>query len=61
MMSKRNVIGLLATTSLLAGALAPAANAAIALDRTRVVFDGSVQSVSLSVSNQNKQLPYLAQ
>ncbi|EPR1089666.1 MULTISPECIES: fimbria/pilus periplasmic chaperone [Serratia] len=35
--------------------------AAIALDRTRVIFDGSVQSVSLSVSNQNKQLPYLAQ
>ncbi|KMJ11043.1 molecular chaperone [Serratia marcescens] len=61
MMNKRNVIGLLATTSLLAGALAPAANAAIALDRTRVIFDGSVQSVSLSVSNQNKQLPYLAQ
>ncbi|WP_048326253.1 fimbria/pilus periplasmic chaperone [Serratia marcescens] len=60
-MNKRNVIGLLATTSLLAGALAPAANAAIALDRTRVIFDGSVQSVSLSVSNQNKQLPYLAQ
>ncbi|HAT3516374.1 TPA: fimbria/pilus periplasmic chaperone [Serratia marcescens] len=61
MMNNRNVIGLLATTSLLAGALAPAANAAIALDRTRVIFDGSVQSVSLSVSNQNKQLPYLAQ
>ncbi|EOY5052091.1 TPA: fimbria/pilus periplasmic chaperone [Serratia marcescens] len=61
MMNTRNVIGLLATTSLLAGALAPAAQAAIALDRTRVVFDGSVQSVSLSVSNQNKQLPYLAQ
>ncbi|EPX2177043.1 fimbria/pilus periplasmic chaperone [Serratia marcescens] len=60
-MNNRNVIGLLATTSLLAGALAPAAQAAIALDRTRVVFDGSVQSVSLSVSNQNKQLPYLAQ
>ena len=61
MMNNRNVIGLLATTALLAGALAPAANAAIALDRTRVIFDGSVQSVSLSVSNQNKQLPYLAQ
>ncbi|MCP1107085.1 fimbria/pilus periplasmic chaperone [Serratia nevei] len=61
MKSKRHVIGLLATTSLLAGALIPAANAAIALDRTRVIFDGSVQSVSLSVSNQNKQLPYLAQ
>ncbi|MGP0901235.1 fimbria/pilus periplasmic chaperone [Serratia sp. CY52157] len=60
-MSKRNAIGLLATTSLLAGALAPTAQAAIALDRTRVIFDGGVQSVSLSVSNQNKQLPYLAQ
>ncbi|MER5117052.1 fimbria/pilus periplasmic chaperone [Serratia marcescens] len=35
--------------------------AAIALDRTRVIFDGSQQSVSLNVSNQNKQLPYLAQ
>lgn len=61
MMSKRNAIGLLATTSLLAGVLAPTAQAAIALDRTRVIFDGGVQSVSLSVSNQNKQLPYLAQ
>lgn len=60
-MNNRNVIGLLATTALLAGALSPTAHAAIALDRTRVIFDGSVQSVSLSVSNQNKQLPYLAQ
>ncbi|MEL5640077.1 fimbria/pilus periplasmic chaperone [Serratia ureilytica] len=47
--------------ALLGGALAPTAQAAIALDRTRVIFDGGVQSVSLSVSNQNKQLPYLAQ
>lgn len=37
------------------------AQAAIALDRTRVVFDGAQNSVSLNVSNQNKQLPYLAQ
>ncbi len=37
------------------------AHAAIALDRTRVIFDGSQKSVSLNVSNQNKQLPYLAQ
>lgn len=37
------------------------ANAAIALDRTRVIFDGESQSVSLGVSNQNKELPYLAQ
>ncbi|ROR60339.1 UNVERIFIED_ORG: P pilus assembly chaperone PapD [Providencia alcalifaciens] len=35
--------------------------AAIALDRTRVVFDGSEKSVTLNISNQNKQLPYLAQ
>lgn len=35
--------------------------AAIALDRTRVVFNGGEKSVSLSISNENKQLPYLAQ
>ncbi|WP_236720647.1 fimbria/pilus periplasmic chaperone, partial [Serratia marcescens] len=52
--------GLLATAALLSSALAPAAQAAIALDRTRVIFDGGQKSVSLSVSNQNKQLPYLA-
>ncbi len=51
----------LTTAALLGALLAPQAQAAIALDRTRVIFDGSVQSVSLSVSNQNKQLPYLAQ
>ncbi|VEI77011.1 Chaperone protein papD precursor [Serratia fonticola] len=37
------------------------AQAAIALDRTRVVFSGAEKSVSLSISNENKQLPYLAQ
>lgn len=37
------------------------AQAAIALDRTRVIFDGSQNSLSLNISNQNKQLPYLAQ
>ncbi|MCG3100567.1 fimbria/pilus periplasmic chaperone [Enterobacter sp. DRP3] len=39
----------------------PAAHAAIALDRTRVIFDGSNTSLTLSISNQNKTLPYLAQ
>ncbi|MFO3759110.1 fimbria/pilus periplasmic chaperone [Klebsiella aerogenes] len=43
------------------GSLLPVAEAAIALDRTRVIFDGSQKSISLNVSNQNKQLPYLAQ
>ena len=37
------------------------AQAAIALDRTRIIFDGSQNSVSVNISNHNKQLPYLAQ
>lgn len=37
------------------------ANAAIALDRTRVVFPGDQKSVSMTITNENKQLPYLAQ
>ncbi|AYO66272.1 fimbria/pilus periplasmic chaperone [Klebsiella pneumoniae] len=38
-----------------------AAHAAIALDRTRVIFDGDRHSEALSITNQNKSLPYLAQ
>lgn len=41
--------------------VSPLANSAIALDRTRVIFDGSQKSITLNISNQNKQLPYLAQ
>ena len=37
------------------------AQAAISLDRTRVIFDGGQTSMTLSISNENKQLPYLAQ
>lgn len=37
------------------------AYAAIALDRTRVIFNGDDKSISLNVSNENKQLPYLVQ
>jgi len=37
------------------------AHAAIALDRNRIIFDASQTSLSLSISNQNKNLPYLAQ
>ncbi|MFJ1228827.1 fimbria/pilus periplasmic chaperone [Yersinia proxima] len=40
---------------------AQAANAAIALDRTRVIYNGQNKSVSLNISNENKELPYLAQ
>lgn len=49
------------TMALLGMVFVQQAQAAIALDRTRVVFDGAQSSVSLNVSNQNKQLPYLAQ
>ncbi|MGL5385886.1 MAG: fimbria/pilus periplasmic chaperone [Enterobacterales bacterium] len=48
-------------SALLLAILVPQANAAIALDRTRVIFNGASKSVSMSVSNENKQLPYLAQ
>ncbi len=51
----------LLTVALLGAIVAQQAQAAIALDRTRVIFDGSQKAVSLNVSNQNKQLPYLAQ
>lgn len=51
----------LMTSALLLSLWVTSASAAIALDRTRVVFDGEQNSVSLNVSNQNKQLPYLAQ
>lgn len=51
-----------ATVGVLLGALGTqSVQAAIALDRTRVIFNGSDKSVSLSVSNDNKQQPYLAQ
>ncbi|CNI65841.1 fimbrial biogenesis chaperone [Yersinia pekkanenii] len=38
-----------------------AVNAAIALDRTRIIYNGQDKSISLNISNENKTLPYLAQ
>lgn len=35
--------------------------AAIALDRTRVIFDGENKSITLNITNNNNKLPYLAQ
>ncbi|MDB9568937.1 fimbria/pilus periplasmic chaperone [Providencia rettgeri] len=35
--------------------------AAVSLDRTRIIFDGENKSISLNINNNNKQLPYLAQ
>lgn len=37
------------------------ANAAIALDRTRIIYNGQDKSISLNISNENKTLPHLAQ
>ncbi|OTA21463.1 Periplasmic fimbrial chaperone, MrxD [Xenorhabdus beddingii] len=37
------------------------AMAAITLDRTRVIFNGNMKSVSLNIENQHLDLPYLAQ
>lgn len=37
------------------------AQAAVALDRTRAIITGDDKSISLNISNENKQLPYLAQ
>lgn len=36
-------------------------SAAVSLDRTRVIYVGGERSISLGISNQNTQLPYLAQ
>ncbi|OAD98030.1 fimbria/pilus periplasmic chaperone [Pantoea sp. OXWO6B1] len=37
------------------------ANAALALDRTRVIFPGGGKSVTVNIHNENTSLPYLAQ
>ena len=47
--------------ALLAMGLSPSVNAAIGLDRTRVIFDGGKQATSVNITNNNTQLPYLAQ
>lgn len=60
MMKRRQLgwaVGLLVGSVL----LSQTANAAIALDRTRVIFNGGQKSISLNISNNNTQLPYLAQ
>lgn len=38
-----------------------AVNAAITLDRTRVIFPGDSDTLSMKVTNENKEQPYLAQ
>ncbi|HAS1065190.1 molecular chaperone [Enterobacter cloacae] len=42
-------------------ASATSAHAAIALDRTRAIYPGDQKSISLTITNENKSRPYLAQ
>lgn len=49
------------TALLLSVATVQPALAAISLDRTRVIYNGNEKSISLSIGNENKTLPYLAQ
>ncbi|WP_455827626.1 fimbria/pilus periplasmic chaperone [Pseudomonas graminis] len=49
------------TFALLLAVLSQAAHAAVGLDRTRVIFDGSKDATSVNITNNNTQLPYLAQ
>lgn len=56
-----NTLKSLLTITLMGVAGLQTANAAVALDRTRVIFDGAQKSMSLNVRNDNTKLPYLAQ
>ncbi|MFU2316896.1 fimbria/pilus periplasmic chaperone [Rahnella sp. PCH160] len=57
-MNKQCVISLF----LLAGvAVSSQCEAAISMDRTRIIFNGDQKALSINISNQNQQLPYLAQ
>jgi len=42
-------------------ATAQQAISAVALDRTRIIYDGGQKTISINISNQNKELPFLAQ
>ena len=47
--------------ALLVLALSQSANAAVGLERTRVIFDGGKDATSVNITNNNTQLPSLAQ
>lgn len=51
----------LGATALLFVTLNQWAQAAVTIDRTRVIYEGKMKSVSINLSNDNKDLPFLAQ
>ncbi|WP_255320701.1 fimbria/pilus periplasmic chaperone [Enterobacter ludwigii] len=59
--SSVNTCQAMAGVILCLGMAAQTCNAAIAFDRTRVIFNAGEQSTIVFVKNENKQLPYLAQ
>ena len=56
-----NRVSMMLVSSVLGMTCLSSAQAAIALDRTRAIISGNEKSISLNISNENKQLPYLAQ
>ncbi len=58
---KRNIHLSLQAFVLLVLGLSQGAHAAVGLDRTRVIFDGGKDATSVNITNNNTQLPYLAQ
>lgn len=59
--NKNHIIIALLSSAILVSATCSSAQAAVALDRTRAIMTGEDKSISLNISNENKQLPYLAQ
>lgn len=60
-MKKNNYTALLFCGLMVSTLLSSRVQAAIALDRTRVILDGGDNAVSMTISNKNTKLPYLAQ
>jgi len=60
MMKIKSVMDKTLITAILLGVI-PVTQAAVSLDRTRAIFNGSEKSIVLNIANDNKQLPYLAQ
>lgn len=51
----------LTTAFTLAVSVLSTAQAAVTLDRTRIIFDGNQSSINITIRNDNPELPYLAQ
>ncbi len=61
MIAMKKLTKLYINTILLSSLFSGSALSAIAIDRTRIIFNGDQKSVSITITNKNNQLPYLAQ